>query len=124
MSRLTAGAGTPKSPLGSTQALAIRPGTAGGIHQRSYSDNMDASSTFSEQRELSQSPSPPLPDRDTSPPLTTALETLIDLHREKEVRKRKREEMWVEHKRKRYVHDLEVDGDLNSRLTCSHSLQI
>lgn len=69
---------------------------------------MDASSTFFGQRELSQSPSPPLPDRD-SPPLTTALETLIDLHREKELQKRKREEMWVEHKRKRYVHDLEAD---------------
>lgn len=72
---------------------------------------MDASSTFSEQRELSHSPSPPLPDHD-SPPLTTALETLIDLHREKGVQKRKREEMWVEHKRKRYVHDPEEDGVL------------
>lgn len=71
---------------------------------------MEASSTFGEQRELSQSPSPPLPDRD-SPPLTTALETLIDLHREKEVQKRKREEMWVEHKRKRYVHDPDADKE-------------
>jgi hypothetical protein len=76
---------------------------------------MDASSTFSEQRELSQSPSPPLPDRD-SPPLTTALETLIDLHREKEVQKRKREEMWVEHKRKRYVHDPDVDQEAHPGL--------
>jgi hypothetical protein len=78
-----------------------------------------------EQRELSQSPSPPLPDHD-SPPLTTALETLIDLHREKEGQKRKREEMWVEHKRKRYVHgsDREPNPDLNSRLMCSPILQV
>jgi len=84
---------------------------------------MDASSTFIEQRELSQSPSPPLLDRD-SPPLTAALETLIDLHREKEAQKRKREELWVEHKRKRYVHDPEADResvpDVNSKLTCFH----
>lgn len=101
INRLTTGVGAPKSPLASTQTLVVRPGT-GGSHQRNYSDNMDASSSFNEQRELSQSPSPPLPNRD-SPPLTTALETLIDLHREKEVQKRKREELWVEHKRKRYV---------------------
>lgn len=101
INRLTTGVGAPKSPLASTQTVVVRPGT-GGSHQRNYGDSMDASSTFNEQRELSQSPSPPLPNRD-SPPLTTALETLIDLHREKEVQKRKREELWVEHKRKRYV---------------------
>lgn len=120
INRLTTGAGTPKSPLGSNQALAVHPGTAGGSHRRSYSDTMDASSTFSEQRELSQSPSPPLPNRD-SPPLTAALETLIDLHREKEAQKRKREELWVEHKRKRYVQGRQgVIAGGDSKLTCCH----
>ena len=126
INRLTAGPGAPKSPLSSSQTLAIRPGT-GGSHKRSYSDSMDASSTFSEQREFSQSPSPPLPDRD-SPPLTTALESLIDMHREKEVQKRKREEMWVEHKRKRYVQvRTQMSShapDLNSRLISCHNPQV